>query len=56
MKKLLIAVIINLLFLNIVIAEEKWEYKVYKVSGNQMNPISLQKNYNLHFLIQTIYG
>ena len=30
MKKLLIAGMINLLLLNIVLAEDKWEYEVYK--------------------------
>ena len=30
MKKLLIAGMINLLLLNIVLAEDKWEYKIFK--------------------------
>ena len=37
MKKLLIAVMINLLLLNIVLAEDKWEYKVYKAHMDMTN-------------------
>ena len=34
MKKLLIAGVINLLLLNIVLAEDKWEYKIFKSHSN----------------------
>ena len=39
MKKLLIAGVINLLLLNIVLAEDKWEYIVYQTDRaiNRMN-------------------
>jgi hypothetical protein len=35
MKKLLIAGMINLLLLNIVLAEDKWEYKIYQSKLSQ---------------------
>ena len=37
MKKLLIAGVINLLLLNIVLAEDKWEYKVFKAHMDMTN-------------------
>jgi len=45
MKKLLIAGMINLLLLNIVLAEDKWEYKIYKTHGDTTNKyIEIQLN------------
>ncbi len=47
MKKLLIAGMINLLLLNIVLAEDKWEYRVW-------TPHMDMTNYNLSIKLNVI--
>ena len=45
MKKLLIAGMINLLLLNIVLAEDKWEYRVWKAHMDMTNSnLSIELN------------
>ena len=44
MKKLLIAGMINLLLLNIVLAEDKWEYEIYLAGGKSLNDIEYELN------------
>ena len=45
MKKLLIAGVINLLLLNIVLAEDKWEYTIYTGDG-LLSPAMLERKLN----------